>query len=66
MSKVIIGSARGDERGRASGGKAGDNNKKEVSNQNYYLHSKGWYRLRAYDYQIRQKLADAIRPTTLP
>lgn len=61
MSKVIIGSARGDERGRASGGKAGDNNKKEVSNQNYYLHSKGWYRLRAYDYQIRQKLADAMQ-----
>lgn len=39
---VIVGSARIDERGKAHGGKAGDNNGKEVSTQKWYKHSKGW------------------------
>ena len=46
---VIIGSARIDERGRASGGAAGDQKqgsspdyKGEVSVQAFYVHSKGW------------------------
>ena len=33
---VIIGSARIDERGKARGGKAGDNNGREVSTQTWY------------------------------
>lgn len=50
---VIIGSARIDERGSASGGAAGDQKqggkpdyKGEVSMQNFYVPSKGWYVLR--------------------
>lgn len=50
---VIIGSARIDERGAASGGAVGDQKqtstpdyKGEVSFQNFYVHSKGWYILR--------------------
>ena len=40
---VIIGSARSDERGKITGGKAGDQkNGKEVSTQSWYKHSKGW------------------------
>lgn len=43
---VKIGSARIDERGKISGGKAGDQTKNEVGTQNYYVHSKGWRVLR--------------------
>ena len=43
---VRIGSARIDERGRASGGKAGNQTGGELSTQNWYLHSKGWRVLR--------------------
>lgn len=53
--KIIIGSARIDERGKISGGQAGDQKqttkkddyKGEVSLQEFYVHSKGWYVLRA-------------------
>ena len=39
---VIVGSARIDEKGNATGGQAGDQKSgKEVSTQNYYVHSKG-------------------------
>lgn len=50
---VIIGSARLDERGKISGGTAGDqkqgpspDNRGEVSMQAFYIHSKGWLVLR--------------------
>ncbi len=52
---IVIGSARHDEHGACySGGKAGDQLQKssvndtsgEVSMQNFYVHSKGWYVLR--------------------
>jgi hypothetical protein len=56
-SMVIIGSARIDENGHASGGKAGDQNGKEVSTQKYYLHDKGWYVLRAKEPQVREAIA---------
>ena len=39
---VKVGSARIDERGKISGGQAGDQTGNEVSTQNWYLHSKGW------------------------
>ena len=58
---VIIGSARIDERGKASGGKAGDQTGKEVSTQNWYRHSKGWVVLRAKDPKKAAKIAQAMR-----
>ena len=39
---VIIGSARIDERGNASQGKAGDQTCKEVATEPYYRHRLGW------------------------
>lgn len=59
---VIIGSARSDERGKITGGKAGDQNKgREVSTQNYYVHSKGWRVFRAKDADKRKKIAEAMK-----
>lgn len=46
---VKIGSARIDENGHATGGKAGDQTGKEVSTQNWYMHQKGWRVFRAKD-----------------
>jgi len=61
---VIIGSARGDEHGRASGGKAGDQKQSktpdysgEVSKQEWYQHSKGWVLIRFKDEKVREKIA---------
>lgn len=59
MAKV--GSARADERGSISGGKAGDQNTREVSIQQYYMHSKGWNLLRAKKDSVANKLADAMK-----
>lgn len=61
---VIIGSARIDERGRASGGTAGDQKqtgsgddfKGEVSMQNFYVHSKGWYVLRPKSSEMAERI----------
>lgn len=59
---VIIGSARSDERGKITGGKAGDQKSgKEVSTQNYYVHSKGWRVLRAKDVAKRKLIAQAMK-----
>lgn len=58
---VIIGSARQDEHGRYSGGKAGDQTGREVSTQNFYNHSKGWNILRAKDNKVAEKLAEAMK-----
>lgn len=64
---VIIGSARGDEYGGSGWdgrAKAGDQKqtstddwKGEVSKQEWYLHSKGWYVFRAKDPEKREKIA---------
>lgn len=54
---VIIGSARIDENGHASGGKAGDQNGKEVSTQEYYMHPKRWITVRAKEPQAREAIA---------
>lgn len=43
---VKIGSARHDENGKYSGGKAGDQTGQEVAEQSFYIHRKGWYILR--------------------
>lgn len=58
---VIIGSARIDENGNASGGRAGDNNGKEVSTQNWYLHNKGWVVIRAKSDAVRKKIAQDMQ-----
>ena len=64
---TIIGSARIDERGKATGGKAGDQKqtsspdyKGEVSMQNFYVSSKGWYILRAKNPDIASNIALAM------
>ena len=54
---VIIGSARSDERGKISGGAAGDQTGKEVSTQSWYLHSKGWRVFRAIDAAVAEAIA---------
>jgi len=58
---VIIGSARGDERGKAHGGKAGDQTGRELSTQNWYLHKKGWVVLRPKSPEAAKKVAKAMR-----
>ena len=59
---VLIGSARSDERGKATGGKAGDQNGgKEVSTQNWYKHSKGWRVLRPKNPDKAAKMAECMR-----
>ena len=54
---VKVGSARIDEIGKAHGGKAGDQTRKEVSTQNWYLHSKGWRVYRAKNPGVAEKIA---------
>jgi hypothetical protein len=54
---VLVGSARIDERGKAHGGKAGDQTGREVSTQNWYAHSKSWVVLRAKSAEAREKIA---------
>lgn len=59
---VLIGSARSDERGKITGGKAGDQNGgKEVSTQNWYKHSKGWRVLRCKNPDKAEKMAECMR-----
>lgn len=58
---VIIGSARIDEHGKAKGGKAGDQNGKEVSTQKWYKHTKVWRVFRAKDEIIAEKIADDMQ-----
>ena len=64
---TIIGSARIDERGKTSGGKAGDQKqtttpdyKGEVSMQSFYVSSKGWNILRAKDPAVAANIALAM------
>lgn len=54
---VLIGSARIDENGRASGGVAGDQTGREVATENWYLHPLGWYVLRAKTARMRERIA---------
>lgn len=59
---VIIGSARSDEFGHITGGAAGDQKGgAEVSTQNFYVHSKGWYVLRANSDTYANKIAERMR-----
>lgn len=61
MAKIVyVGSARGDENGKAYGGVAGDQNGREVSTQAWYLHSKGWRTLRCVHEDMRRHIAEAM------
>lgn len=55
---VKIGSARVDERGKYSGGKAGSQIDKEISIQDWYLHSKGWIVIRPKNLMVAEKIAE--------
>lgn len=57
---IRLGSARIDENGNISGGKAGDQTGREVMIEDYYRHSYGWIGLRAKDPAVRAKLAYAM------
>lgn len=55
---VLIGHATSDERGKSSGGKAGDQNGNEVFTRNWYKRSKGWATVfRAKDPEVAEKIA---------
>lgn len=65
---IIIGSARADENGKITNGVAGDQKqtstpdyKGEVSMQNFYVHKKGWYILRAKSTDVANKIAEAMK-----
>lgn len=65
--KIIIGSARIDEKGTVGGGKTGDQKQKsvpdyagEVSFQEFYEHKKGWVILRHPDPAVAKKIAEAM------
>lgn len=57
---IKIGSARVDERGKLSGGRAGDQTGGEVSEQAFYVHKKGWYVLRAKSIQQAMGIAERM------
>lgn len=59
---IKVGSARIDERGRISGGSAGDQTGKEVATQNAYIWSGGWdCCIRIKDKQKREKFIKFIK-----
>lgn len=58
---IIIGSARIDENGRLSGGKAGDQTGNEVATQSFYIHSKGWIIIRPKSVDVAEKIAELMR-----
>ncbi|MDO4385995.1 MAG: peptidoglycan-binding domain-containing protein [Clostridia bacterium] len=58
---VKVGSARIDENGKIYGGRAGDQNGKEVSTQSWYKHKKGWRVLRCKSADKAEKIARAMQ-----
>lgn len=66
---ITIGSARIDENGKLTGGKAGDqkqtsstnDRKGEVSMQDFYVHKKGWVVLRPKSADTANKIAKAMK-----
>lgn len=57
---IKVGSARIDEYGNISGGKAGDQTKREVAIEPYYSHRLGWYMLRVKDGEKARKIGLAM------
>ena len=60
MANVKIGHASIDERGKITGGSAGDQTGKEVCVRDWYLHKKGWVVLRCKNPQKRLLIAEAM------
>lgn len=58
---VKVGSARIDENGKTHGGRAGDQNGKEVSTQAWYKHTKGWRVLRCKNADKAEMIARAMQ-----
>jgi len=61
---VLVGSARISENGTSGWdgkAKAGDQTGKEVSTQNWYLHSKGWVVLRPKEHVMAERIAYAMQ-----
>lgn len=58
---VIVGSARIDENGNISGGQAGDQTGSEVMEQDFYVHSLGWYILRPKSDAVASGIARAMK-----
>lgn len=54
---VLIGSARINENGKGEGGQPGDQSKKEVCTERWYLHKSGWVVIRAKNPQMRLSIA---------
>lgn len=54
---VRVGSARIDENGNLTGGKAGDQTGQEVMIEPWYRHSKGWVVIRAVNDVVRERIA---------
>ena len=57
---VKVGHASIDERGKASGGKAGDQNGKELCTRTWYLKSQGWWTLRCKVPGMAEYIAKAM------
>ena len=57
----IIGSARIDEHGNAANGAAGDQTKREVCTEPYYVHALGWYALKAKKASDAEKIAAQMK-----
>ena len=55
-----VGSARIDENGNISGGKAGDQTGREVVEESYYSHRLGWYMLRPKEAAVARKIGLAM------
>ena len=60
MATVYIGGASIDERGKASGGQAGNQSGRELRRQAYYDHAKEWYVFRAKSPAVREDIALAM------
>ena len=60
MATVYIGGASIDERGKASGGQAGNQTGRELRKQAYYDHAKEWYVFRARNPAVREDVALAM------
>ena len=58
---VTIGSARLDEKGKISGGKAGNQTKKEVSIQDWYPKAKGWRVIRPNKASVAAAIAKCMQ-----
>lgn len=59
--EVKVGSARSDENGNLTGGISGDQTGREVMQQAFYVHAKGWYVIRVKSDDHAEKLAERMR-----